>query len=157
MKNNFVLQEINDTERKRKAMLKLEKLIRKCSEVYINDGDVLVIDGGYYIDTRTKRYHTDTFIVKPICRQHIYHWIRDPESGFYMIEPKSYAAYRYCYWYVCPDCQKLHYVDESKSDNLTAPLCYNKDGERIAHVAGKCFLIKGNAVLLDDCFDAVWL
>lgn len=102
----------------------LEKLIESANEVFINPGDILVIEKGY-VDQRTKfDQEKNISVVKPVAFQ----------DGFY--------------WYICPDCGELHF--SSLLGKIQTGCCLDIDCERYQYFDGEHFLIKRKAIILDD-------
>lgn len=106
---------------------KLENIIKKASEVYIQQGDILVTAEGFYIDQRT---------------------MQDSETKQWIIKPIAYMNRHY--WYVCPDCQEIHCTNESGLTEMQTGCCMSDDSLRHQYFHDKHFLIKRNAIILDD-------
>lgn len=105
--------------------VKLESVISKASEVFIKQGDILVTAEGYYIDQRSKQ---------------------DPETKRWIIAPIAYMNGHY--WYVCPDCQEIHFTNESGWIEIETGCCIQN--ERHQYLDGQHFLIKRNLIIFDD-------
>lgn len=111
-------------------MIKLENLIQRAKEhngiVYIKEGDILVIEAGY-IDTReTFKLEHNIHFVKPVT----FH------NGYY--------------WYVCPDCSKLHCSD--KLGKIETGCCLDIDCTRHQYFNGTHFIVQRTPIILEDEF-----
>jgi len=109
-------------------MIKLEKLILRAKEdkgkVYFKDGEILVIEAGY-IDTRTRF---------------------DLEQNSHIVKPVTF--HKGHFWYICPDCSKLHVT--SILGKIETGCCLNVDCKRHQYINGKHHLIKREPIILDN-------
>ncbi|SNX53050.1 hypothetical protein [Thermoanaerobacterium sp. RBIITD] len=108
----------------------LEKLIEQADEVFINPGDILVIEKGY-IDKRTRF---------------------DQERNIHIVKPITYQNGNY--WYVCPDCGELHF--SNILGKIQTGCCLDIDCKRHQYFKGNHYLIKRKAIILDDGLEDRW-
>lgn len=106
---------------------KLENVIKNAEEVFIEPGDILVLEKGLYIDQRSKQ---------------------DPESKLHVVSPVAYGNGQY--WYVCPDCQQLHIIKATDVGEIPTWCCVNHEGKRHHYFDGKHVMIKRPRIILDD-------
>lgn len=106
---------------------KLENVIKNAEEVFIEPGDILVLEKGLYIDQRSKQ---------------------DPESKLHVVSPVAYGNGQY--WYVCPDCQQLHIIKATEVGEIVTGCCVDHEGKRHQYFDGQHFMITRPRIILDD-------
>lgn len=109
----------------------LTAIIQQCrvKDIYINDGDILVIKTGLYIDQRTTI---------------------DPETRLKLVLPICFL--NEFYYYVCPDCQHIH--KSHITGKIQTECCDDIDCERTVVLKkdqkAEYFLVKRQPIILDD-------
>lgn len=113
-------------------MLNFEKLITKAKQE--PEGDVYytgieVMNKGeeseYYIDPRTERNENNLNVVKPFCYM----------NGHY--------------WYVCPDCQQIHYSPATYGGKRETQCCGDIDCQRIQRIGTELVAIQREPIVLE--------
>jgi hypothetical protein len=72
---------------------------------------------------------------------------RDPDSDN-MNVVKPFCFFNGWYWYVCPDCQKIHY--DHRTGKIETNCCTDIDCYRYQVINGEDYIIPRNPIILDD-------